>query len=133
MHRTLMRGAAAGLALAATAAVAAPAPASAASYGGRCGSGYGVVNQAAVPGGTVFLTYNDANGQNCVVTVRDRTGSAISMDAALKTSDGTSWQTDAGQWQTYAGPVYVSAAGQCVDWGGAIQNEWVVRTGTNCS
>ncbi|MCY9786239.1 spore-associated protein A [Nocardiopsis sp. EMB25] len=133
MHRTLVRGAAVALALAATVALAAPAPATAASYGGQCGDGYGVLGSADVSGGTVFVTYNSSEGKNCVVTVRNSTGSAISMDAALKLSSGTSWQTDPGQWQTYAGPVYLSAAGQCVDWGGSIQDNWVVRNGTFCS
>ncbi|MFL1429634.1 MULTISPECIES: spore-associated protein A [unclassified Nocardiopsis] len=122
--------AALGLALVVT--IANPAPVGAVAYGGQCGGGYGKVNEAAIPGGTVFLTYNNSNGKNCVVVVRSNPGARISMDAALKQSGGTSWQTDPGDWTEYAGPVYLSAAGQCVDWGGKIGNDWVIRNGTNC-
>ncbi len=59
-------------------------------------------------------------------------GSAMDMDAALKRSDSGSWKTDPGSFTSYAGPVYLDAAGQCVDWGGSIGGEWVVRNGTNC-
>ncbi|WP_304452277.1 spore-associated protein A [Nocardiopsis sp. YSL2] len=121
------------LSLALLVVVADPEPVSAASYGGQCGSGYSKVNEAPISGGTIFLTYNSSSGKNCVVVVRDSTGAGMNMHAALKTSDGTSWQTDKGDFTQYAGPVYLPAAGTCVDWGGQIGNEWVVRTGTNCS
>ncbi|WP_017569494.1 spore-associated protein A [Nocardiopsis halotolerans] len=132
MPRTTLRRAAA--VMGATLAVAAttPVPASAASYGGQCGNGYGVVNQASINGGTVFLAYNGSNGRNCVVVVRSDPGDARNMDAALKPSGSTSWQTDPGNWTEYAGPVYVEAAGECVDWGGVIGDRWVLRNGTNC-
>ncbi|MFJ9555587.1 spore-associated protein A [Nocardiopsis sp. NPDC101807] len=131
MSRPLARRAAAalGLALAATALTAPPASAA---YGGQCGSGYTEVNQTSIAGGTVHLTYNNANGRNCVVVERSDPGSPMNMDAALKRSDSSSWQTDPGNFTQYAGPVYLDAAGQCVDWGGVIGGEWVVRTGTNC-
>jgi hypothetical protein len=129
---TLTRRIAGGLTIALVAAFASPAPAAAASYDGECGSGYGVVNQASVSGGTVYLTYNNSNGRNCVVVLRSNPGSKMNMDAALKRSDSTSWQTDPGDFGIYAGPVYLEAAGHCVDWGGAIGSEWVVRNGTNC-
>ncbi|OOC55852.1 MULTISPECIES: spore-associated protein A [Nocardiopsis] len=130
--KTLVRGAAAALGLALAATAAGSAPAVAASYGGQCGGGYQVVNKAAISGGTVFLAYSGSTGKNCAVVVRSSPGGAVDMDAALKRSDSTSWQTDPGDWTEYAGPVYVEAAGQCVDWGGAIGDEWVVRNGTNC-
>ncbi|WP_370011222.1 spore-associated protein A [Nocardiopsis sp. LDBS0036] len=132
MPKTLVRGTAAVAGLALTMAVGTPMPATAASYGGQCGSGYGVVNEASVNGGTVFLTYNNSNGRNCVVVVRTDPGSAVNMDAALKRSDSTSWDTDPGDWTEYAGPVYADAAGHCVDWGGVVGDEWVLRNGTNC-
>lgn len=132
MYGIFVRGAAAAVGLALVVLMAGPAPATAASYGGQCGSGYGVVNEAAVSGGTVYLAYNSSNGRNCVVVVRSSAGGALNMDAALKRADSTSWETDPGDWTEYAGPVYLDAAGQCVDWGGAIGDAWVVRTGTNC-
>lgn len=130
--KAIVRRTAAGLGLALIAATAGAAPAAAATYGGQCGSGYGVVNQAAVPGGTVFLTYNSSTRKNCAVTIRSAPGAAMNMDVALKRSNSTAWQTDPGNWTQYAGPVYLSAAGQCVDWGGVIGDDWIVRTGTNC-
>ena len=132
MLKSLTRWTSCGLTAALVAVLANPAPAAAASYNGQCGSGYGVVNQASVPGGTVYLTYNNSNGRNCVVVLRSNPGAAMNMDAALKRSDSTSWRTDPGSFTTYAGPVYQEAAGQCVDWGGAIGDEWIVRNGTNC-
>ncbi|MEU3015795.1 MULTISPECIES: spore-associated protein A [unclassified Nocardiopsis] len=132
MLNTLTRRISGGLAIALAAALASAAPAAAAPYNGECGSGYGVVNTASVPGGTIHLAYNNSNGKNCVIVMRSNPGAAMSMDAALKRSDSTSWQTDPGSFTTYAGPVYLEAAGQCVDWGGAIGGEWVVRNGTNC-
>ncbi|MEE2039520.1 spore-associated protein A [Nocardiopsis sp. CT-R113] len=131
MSRTLVRRAAAGLGLALAATALSAAPASAA-YGGQCGSGYSEVNKTSVSGGTVFLTYNNSNGRNCVVVERSSPGAAMNMDAALKRSDSEAWQTDPGNFTQYAGPVYLDAAGRCVDWGGVIGGEWVVRTGTNC-
>nr|WP_239647018.1 spore-associated protein A [Nocardiopsis salina] len=101
-------------------------------YNGVCGDGYGVVNSAAVPGGTVYLTYNNDNGENCVVVIREDVGEEMAMDAVLKVGSQTEWERDPGQWTTYAGPVYLEAAGECVDWGGVIGDDWVVRNGTNC-
>lgn len=132
MLKSLTRWISCGLTVAVVAAFAGPAPAAAAAYSGDCGSGYGVVNQAPVSGGTVYLTYNNSNGRNCVVVMRSDPGSSMNMDASLKSADSTSWKTDPGSFTTYAGPVYLDAAGQCVDWGGAIGGEWVVRNGTNC-
>lgn len=84
-------------------------------YNGVCGSGYNVVNHANIGNkGTVFLTYNSSNGNNCAVTVRKGTGSAIQMVVGLKrTSDSPSQAVqDEGNYTSYAGPVYRQAAGQ---------------------
>ncbi|NJP34300.1 spore-associated protein A [Micromonospora sp. HSS6-12] len=110
------------------------APAQAALYGGQCGSGYGVVNLIDLPDnrGTVYLTYNSSSGRNCVVTVRERPGTATLMEAYLRRSGTSSWTKDSGNFTTYAGPVYVSAAGSCVDWGGTIGTASRTRYGTNC-
>ncbi|WP_159942915.1 MULTISPECIES: spore-associated protein A [unclassified Nocardiopsis] len=119
------------LALAAPASAAAPV----ATYNGACGSGYSVVNHANISTkGTVFLTYNSSNGYNCAVTVRANPGTALPMAVGLKrTSDSPSQaQQDEGNYTTYAGPVYRSAAGQCVDWFGTISGTNVNRNGTNC-
>ncbi|MFL1378431.1 spore-associated protein A [Nocardiopsis protaetiae] len=110
------------------------APASAAAYGGQCGSGYGVVNKIEFPDnrGTTFLTYNSSNGNNCVVTVRTTPGAAAPMDAFIRVSGTSAWKSDPGNFTTYAGPVYLSAAGRCVDWGGTIGTATKSLTRTNC-
>ncbi|MFC3996429.1 spore-associated protein A [Nocardiopsis sediminis] len=98
------------------------APASAATYGGQCGSGYGVIRSASVGGeGTAFLTYNSSNATNCVVVIRNNPGSAVLMNAWIKRSSESTWRDDRGYYTTYAGPVYRNAPSQCVDWGGYIQ------------
>lgn len=110
------------------------APAQAALYGGQCGTGYGVVNLIDLPNsrGTVYLTYNSSTGKNCVVTLRENPGTATLMEAYLRRTGTSAWTKDSGNYTTYAGPVYVSAAGSCVDWGGTIGTASLTRTGTNC-
>ena len=110
------------------------APAQAALYGGQCGSGYGLVNLIDLPDnrGTVYLTYSSSSGKNCVVTLREKPGGATLMEAYLRRSGTTAWAKDSGNYTTYAGPVYVSAAGSCVDWGGTIGTASRTRYGTNC-
>jgi hypothetical protein len=94
--------------------------ASAATYGGQCGSGYGVVDQHNITGGTIFLAFNNSSGNNCVVTVRNSSGSNH-IDALIGLSGDPNWEdTDPGNWSKWAGPVYVYARGHCVDWGGII-------------
>lgn len=117
----------------ATQASAAPASATAA-YNGACGSGYGVVNSAPITNkGTVYLTYNNSTGKNCVVTVRNTSGAKIYMGASVARSDGSSGQiSDYGNYTSYAGPVYVDAKGACVDWSGTIEEVTVSTTNSNC-
>ncbi|MEU6132915.1 spore-associated protein A [Saccharopolyspora sp. NPDC047091] len=110
------------------------APAHAATYNGACGSGYSVVNQAQISGkGTVFLTYNASNETNCVVTVRNSPGAAVPIFAGISRQDDSTWYAvDQGDYTTYAGPVYRSAAGKCVTWGGAISGVYNGGIDTNC-
>ncbi|SBT49220.1 spore-associated protein A [Micromonospora narathiwatensis] len=109
-------------------------PAYAALYGGQCGSGYNIVNLADFPDlrGTVYLTYNASTGKNCVVTIREKPGTATLMEAYVRRSGNTAWIKESDNFTTYAGPVYVSAAGSCVDWGGTIGTASQTRYGTNC-
>ncbi|MEC4016138.1 spore-associated protein A [Streptomyces sp. H27-D2] len=125
----------AGIATMATATTASAAPAgAAAAYNGACGRGYSVVNSAAITGkGTVYLTYNRTSGKNCVVTVRNTTGSPVYIFTYLGRTDGSGDAVfDEGEYRSYAGPVYLAAKGACVDWGGTIQNVSVSVTGSNC-
>lgn len=84
-----------------------------------CGSGYAVIDSAALTGGRAYLLYNSGNGSNCVVTLKTKAGSASSMAAFLE-PQGQSRTTDSGSYTSYAGPVKRSAPGQCVKWGGSI-------------
>ncbi|MBR8744675.1 spore-associated protein A [Nocardiopsis sp. MG754419] len=110
-------------------------PAHAAVYNGACGAGYNIVNSLEIGNsGTTFLTYNNANGYNCAVTVRTTPGAPVEMVVGLKRSpDGPNEAVqDAGMYTTYAGPVYLYAAGTCVDWFGYIDGDNEHANGTNC-
>lgn len=85
-----------------------------------CGSGFGVVDQAALTGGTVYLLYNSGTGNNCVVTLKSTNlGTPSAVSAFLEPQGGTR-TTDQGSFGYYAGPVKKSAAGVCVRWGGSV-------------
>ncbi len=127
--------ASAGAAAALTAGLAAVTPgvAHAASYNGACGSGYGVIDAMSLPGlGTVYLTYSSGTGKNCVVTVRDNPGTSRAMAAKVSLSTSSTWIQDVGNYTTYSGPVYVSAKGKCVDWGGEISGVGSYEYNSHC-
>lgn len=116
-----------------TAASAAAAPAAA--YNGACGSGYGVVNSAAIGDlGTVYLTYSAKTGKNCVVTVRNTKGTAVYMRASVRVliTKDTQPVVDEGQYTKYAGPVYVTGKGHCIEWSGDIEDYGYYNGGSNC-
>ncbi len=125
------------ISLAAAGTIAATGTASAASYAGTCGSGYSVIDTMDVGDGTAFLTYSGASGKNCVVTVSDTQGTPMVLGANLRLhrTDAV-WKTseeDSGTFKYYAGPVYVSAAGKCIDWGGrAASNYTRIDYGVHC-
>ncbi|MFL1378430.1 spore-associated protein A [Nocardiopsis protaetiae] len=126
-------------AVAATASIGLASPASAAApfapYNGACGSGYSVVNHADVAlKGTVFITYNASNGYNCAIAIRRGGSGRIPISVGIKrTNDGDDkYVQEGGQFLSYAGPVYLRAAGQCIDWYGFIDGRRIHRTGTNC-
>ncbi|WP_283135128.1 N-acetylmuramoyl-L-alanine amidase [Rhizohabitans arisaemae] len=84
-----------------------------------CGSGYRVIDQAALgTAGTVYLLYNSANRNNCVATVKKTSlGKATAVSAYLEVK-GKKRVTDSGNFEYFAGPVRAIAAGKCVKWGG---------------
>ncbi|MEU9556408.1 spore-associated protein [Streptomyces fumanus] len=135
IRSTLVAAAVTAAALAGTTALAAPASAAASVTPGIvCGSGYKTVNSVPVgTKGTVYLTYNSANGKNCVVTIRKATGTAVDMSAYLYIPDTDKGDGDYGKYTSYAGPVYAYGKGHCVDWGGSIGNVSVDVTGSNCA
>jgi hypothetical protein len=112
----------------------APAAASsAAAYNGACGSGYSVIDSLPISTtGTVYLTYNGTNGYNCVVTIRSNPGTAVFMLAAIELTGSGNWVRDKGYYTTYAGPVYLHAAGQCIDWDGQIGSDANAEGNSHC-
>lgn len=132
---TLTVGALAALALGAGTAMAAPASAAPNTTPQKvCGSSYRTVNSAAVGSlGTVYLTYNASNGNNCVTTIRNSPGTAVDMSAWLYVADTDQGDDDYGSFTSYAGPTYVYGKGHCVDWGGQIKNVYVQISGSNCA
>ncbi|MFD7312290.1 M23 family metallopeptidase [Promicromonospora sp. NPDC059942] len=86
-----------------------------------CGSGFAVVDQAAL--GTVgrtYLLYNSGTGSNCVVTLKSTNLGTPSAVSAFLEPQGASRTTDSGSYGYYAGPVKRSAPGTCVKWGGSV-------------
>jgi hypothetical protein len=125
----------AALALGATTALAAPASAAPNTTPQKvCGSAYKTVNSAPVGSlGTVYLTYNASNGENCVATIRKNPGTAVEMSTWIYVSDTDEGGQDYGRYTSYAGPVYVYGKGHCVDWGGQISNIYTQISGSNCA
>ncbi|KOV83343.1 hypothetical protein ADL03_21065 [Nocardia sp. NRRL S-836] len=81
---------------------------------------------------TIHLLYNGST--NCVVTWKTNPGSASHLLATIakQDSDGSfrDYRYDDGNYSTYAGPVKVSAANTCIDWGGGavvsgVWNVWM--------
>jgi hypothetical protein len=104
-----------------------------AKYNNACGAGYKVVNSAEVGRvGTVFLTYSSRTGDNCVVTVRAKSGTPIWMVASIRPSSTSVGVNDSGRFRAYAGPVFLHAAGKCVSWYGVIGNAHGGKERTNC-
>ncbi|MFE7072656.1 spore-associated protein [Streptomyces sp. NPDC057620] len=134
-NRSVLTAAAfAALAVGTTTALAAPASAAPNTTPQKvCGSAYKTVNSAAIgTQGTVYLTYNAANGQNCVATIRNNPGTAVNMSAYVYVPETQEGAGDDGAYTSYAGPTYVYGKGHCIDWGGSINNVFVQITGSNC-
>ncbi|MFE9728645.1 spore-associated protein [Streptomyces sp. NPDC005794] len=101
---------------------------------GVCGKAYKTVNSVSVGSlGTVYLTYNSSNGQNCVATIRTNPGSVKHMSAYIYVPATDEWAGDDGNFTSYAGPGYVYGKGYCVSWGGSIDNVYVSVENSNCA
>ncbi|MFI7230499.1 spore-associated protein A [Nonomuraea angiospora] len=94
------------------------APASAA---GPCGSGYGLLTSYPIKSGDELRAYLDvyyssSSGKNCAVTRATKfAGTPHSMGVGMSRS-GSTWVSDSSEnYAYYAGPVYVSARGSCID------------------
>ncbi|MDP9864267.1 MULTISPECIES: spore-associated protein A [Streptosporangium] len=85
-----------------------------------CGGGsYHVIDQHDLGRATVYLLYNGST--NCVVTWKDSPNN-VRVNAVIRRERGK-YVTDPGNFSTYAGPVKISAAGKCVQWGGDYGNK----------
>ncbi|GGK75937.1 hypothetical protein Ppa06_39980 [Planomonospora parontospora subsp. parontospora] len=68
------------------------------------------------------MYYSSSAGKNCALTY----GYGAYADTAswkrvtISRGDGSGEDTDTGQYKYYAGPVYVSASGQCIDVAGTV-------------
>lgn len=121
----------AGTALAATTTLLAGAtPAGAA---GPCGSSYSRVGVYAVSKdgtrtGTLEVYYSSSTGKNCALTYGYGSyANTLSWKrVTISRGDGSGRSTDAGEYKIYAGPVYVSAPGQCIDVGATVP-AWTIR------
>ncbi|MFG3410427.1 spore-associated protein [Streptomyces sp. NPDC048142] len=99
-----------------------------------CGSGYKTVNSEPISSlGTVYLTYNSSNGQNCVATISNSPGTVKYMATHIEVPDTTERAVDAGFFRSYAGPAYVFGRGHCVNWGGTIDWAHVRVDNSNCA
>ncbi|UGQ11914.1 spore-associated protein [Yinghuangia sp. ASG 101] len=122
------------LAFGATAALAAPVSAAPNTTPEKvCGTGYKTVNSTPVGSlGTVYLTYNASTGKNCVATIRTNPGAAVDVSAWVYVPDTDEYHEESGSFTSYAGPVYATGKGHCVNWGGHIQQIHVQVDGSNC-
>lgn len=101
---------------------------------GVCGKAYKTVNSAPIGSlGTVYLTYNPANGENCVATIRSNPGTVKTMGTWVYVPDTGDSAEDVGNYTSYAGPAYVYGKGHCVSWGGSIGNTYVTVENSNCA
>ncbi|TDV57462.1 M23 family metallopeptidase [Actinophytocola oryzae] len=85
-----------------------------------CGSGFGVVDSAALTGGRVYLLYNSGSSDNCVVTLKSTSLGTASATSAFLEPQGSTRTTDSGSYAYYAGPVKRHAPSVCVKWGGSV-------------
>ncbi|WP_327085523.1 hypothetical protein OIE66_24580 [Nonomuraea sp. NBC_01738] len=91
-----------------------------------CGAGYNIVHQSKVYNytkvwGTVYLTYNNSTGKNCVTVVKSNyVGTPTWTNVSLTVQGGSGY----GLSETvkyYGGPVYASAQGSCVKYSASIE------------
>ncbi|GAA4366407.1 hypothetical protein GCM10023088_13060 [Actinomadura verrucosospora] len=92
-------------------------PQSACNNGGK-GTGYYVLRSMGVSGGVAYLLYSNSTKYNCAVTIKTKHVGTKSPVSAWVQKKGGGAVSDSGSFAWYAGPVYVSAPGVCVRFGG---------------
>ncbi|MGW3994136.1 sialidase family protein [Amycolatopsis sp. NPDC004772] len=102
-----------------------------------CGGGYSVIDSAPLgtggAAGTVYLSYNAANGQNCVSTMKNASAGTATATSAYLEVKGSARQTDSGSFSWFAGPVKAAAADKCVKWGGSAGGQAYESEFEHCS
>ncbi len=96
-----------------------------------CGTGYAVVDSHPLTGATIYLLYNAANGNNCVVTLATADTGSVPMNATLAVQGGGSG-SDAHNYDWYAGPVVENAPSACVKWGGTYKTSTWTSAFSHC-
>nr|WP_257018877.1 hypothetical protein [Streptomyces sp. TLI_235] len=67
------------------------------------------------------------------MTVRDSPGSPVYVLASIRVAvGGSSWHKDGDYYGTYAGPVYVHAPGQGIDWVAQIDYDLAQQLDSHC-
>lgn len=100
-----------------------------------CGPDYRVIDQASVRVGgdgygTVYLLWSNTAAANCAVSMKHvAVGTPGDMDVNLTAEDGRS-EADSGAFGYYAGPVYLSAGGVCVEVTASITYDGRTAEGT---
>ena len=98
-----------------------------------CGGGYSVIDQAPLgTAGTVYLSYNGANGKNCVSAMKSTSAGTATQTSAYLEVQGSTRITDSGAFSYFAGPVSAAAAGKCVKWGGAVDGQTYTSEFEHC-
>ncbi|WP_159040946.1 hypothetical protein [Streptomyces sp. FxanaA7] len=114
--------------------------AEAATHSTACGSSYSRVGhysltssfaQAANPGGYLDIYYSSSTGKNCAVVYPSSAhqGKTSNLEVDIRKSGNTTWIGQGGDFTYYAGPVYVSAPGACIDALGIIEDGYQYRGG----
>ena len=106
--------------------------ASPASAAGECGSGYTQVDSYAIgSAGTLELYYSSSSGKNCAIARDSSPG--YGHKAVYIGLENKPWaDVDSGNFTYYAGPVYVSAPGQCIDVRGDVGSTVTVKESVHC-
>jgi hypothetical protein len=97
-----------------------------------CGSGYSVIDSHLLSGATIYLLFNSSTGDNCVTTMANSPGSAVSMNATLAVQGGSS-ASNPGSFTYYAGPVIEHAPSSCVEWGGSYSSSSWTSGWSHCA
>lgn len=112
-----------------------------------CGAGYRVIDRHKLVDSNwgrhladVVLTYNARTGKNCAVTLkRYRVGlnadrgvsDFLTVTLATRPLNDANVNGDGDNYKYFAGPVYVSARGKCVQWSGSasllVPANWTPR------